>query len=151
MKTTFAALFTLCFVACGARETAEAPASVTTASVAAAEAAVPSQAFTDEQLGLPPYPGATERPNSRFRAQTAQGETLTVFSITSDSPTQVTAFYRVEMAKLGTVDEGISSGERLMSISVQRNDGSMSGMQAARGENEQTVISLLRLTPKPKS
>jgi hypothetical protein len=152
MKTTCVAFLVLGLAACGRRET---PGSVVPKAdepvAATVTASAQTQAFSDEELGLRPYPGATETANSRLLAHTAQGESYTVFSTTADSPAQVAAFYRAELRKLGTVEEGISIGDQLQSLSVQRSDGSMSGMQARTSGKGPTVISLHRLIPKAKS
>lgn len=89
-------------------------------------------------------------PNSRLRALTVEAESLTVYSTTPDTPVQVAAFYRKELESLGTVEEGISIGDQLQSLSVQRADGSMSGMQARTGGTGPTVISIHRRIPKAK-
>ena len=152
MKTTSVALLVLFLAACGRHEPSDAMVPKAEEPVAATAAATAqTQAFSDEELGLRPYPGATEMANSRLLAHTAQGESYTVLSTTADSPAQVAAFYRAELAKLGTVDEGISIGDQLQSLSVQRSDGSMSGMQARTDGKGPTVISLHRLIPKAKS
>jgi hypothetical protein len=153
MKTLAAAVLALSLGACGGRETTDAPvpaAPERAANVGAAAAPAQAQAFTDEQLGLRPYPGATEMPNSRLRALTVEAESLTVYSTTPDTPVQVAAFYRKELESLGTVEEGISIGDQLQSLSVQRADGSMSGMQARTGGTGPTVISIHRRIPKAK-
>ncbi|MDP9193645.1 MAG: hypothetical protein M3P06_18275 [Acidobacteriota bacterium] len=104
--------------------------------------------MTDEKIGLPAYPGATEVEYTRVRMHNDTGDTYSVSYKTSDSPAQVAAFYRAEGAKLGTLQEGsLAVGEQLQSVGVNRTDGSRSAIQAATDKKGVTVISLHRFIP----
>ncbi len=103
--------------------------------------------MTDEKIGLPPYPGATEVEYSRVKLHSDIGDTFSVSYQTSDSPTQVAAFYQAEAAKFGTLQEQRSTSEQMTSVSVNRTDGSQSAIRAMTDRKGATIISIHRFFP----
>lgn len=150
MNRALVCLFAISLAGCGARhESPSAAAPVKTSEDAAVAAPKPPQGdVTDEKIGLPAYPGATEVEYTRVRMHNDTGDTYSVSYKTSDSPMQVAAFYRAEGAKLGTLQKGsLVLGEQLQSVGVDRTDGSRSAIQAATDGKGVTVISLHRFIP----
>jgi hypothetical protein len=148
------ALVCLCaifLVGCGARHestSAAAPAKASQDAAESAQAPAAQGEVTDEKIGLPAYPGATEVEHTRVSMHNDTGATYSVSYKTSDSPAQVAAFYRAEGAKLGTLQkESLAVGELLQSVGVDRTDGSRSAIQAATDKKGVTVISLHRFIP----
>jgi type IV pilus biogenesis protein CpaD/CtpE len=145
MNWALVCLFAISLAGCGARHestSAAAPAK-TSAPTPPAQGEV-----TDEKIGLPSYPGATEVEYTRVRMHNDTGDTYSVHYKTSDSPAQVAAFYRVEGAKLGTLQkDSIAIGEQLQSVGVDRTDGSRSAIQASTDGKGVTIISLHRFIP----
>jgi hypothetical protein len=147
MNWTPVCLFAIVLAGCGARpEATSAAAKSQDESVAAPK---PAQGdVSDEKIGLPAYPGAAEVEYTRVRMHNDTGDTYSVSYKTSDSPAQVADFYRVEGAKLGTLQkESLAVGEQLQSVGVDRTDGSRSAIQAATDGKGVTVISLHRFIP----
>ncbi len=156
MKNALVVIFAMSLAACGGGERAgvsDSPAEVPAQSDGteveqSADQPPPYQGeVTDEKIGLPVYPGATEVEYSRVKLQGATGDTFAVHYRTTDSPAKVEAFYKVEGAKLGTLKESITMGEQLKTVSVARPDGTHSAIQAATDGKGVTVISLHRLYP----
>ena len=112
--------------------------------------AAPKSDVTDEQIGLPAYPGATEVEYSRVKLHNEMGDSYSIYYLTADTPTQVAAFYRAEGAKLGTVKEPMAVGDLLKSISVDRADGTQSAIQARTDGKGKTLVSLHRFFPVKK-
>ena len=72
----------------------------------------PSQGeVTDENIGLPAYPGAREVEYTRVKLHSDMGDTFSVSYQTADSPAQVAAFYESEGAKTGTLKEKEKKGQ----------------------------------------
>ena len=135
---------------CGARETADG-AAVTTekASPPAVAAAAPAgqNGVTDEMIGAPIYPGATEMASTRLRMSTGTGVTLSVIYRTPDTPVQVAKFFQEEFSKLGTLEESINVGDQLKSVAVRRADGSLSSIQASSDGKGPTAVAVYRFFP----
>lgn len=149
MKTIWACALVSLLAACGAKENADqraAQASPSGSSTAAAPPAAQGE-VTDERIGIPSYPGATEAPSSRFKLSTGTGTTFTVSFVTTDSPVQVAAFYQTELAKIGTLEESINVGEQLKTVAARRPDGSLSSIRAATDGKGRTVLALYRFFP----
>ena len=149
MNWALVCLFAISLAGCGARHESDSAATPAKSSEVAAVAAKPPQGdVTDEKIGLPAYPGATEAEHTRVRMHNDTGDTYSVFYKTSDSPAQVAAFYREEGAKLGTLQkESLAVGEQLQSVGVDRTDGSRSAIQASTDGKGVTVIALHRFIP----
>jgi hypothetical protein len=141
-------IFAVVLAGCGGPENIEqvAPSASDTAT-ATAPAAAASSSVTDEKIGLPVYPGATEVEQSRVALRTGTGDTYGVAYRTSDSPAKVAAFYEAEGVKLGTLMESLNIGEELRSVGVDRTDGSKSSVKAAADGKGTTIISIHRLFP----
>ena len=150
MNWALVCLFAISLAGCGARHESTSAAAPEKTSEGAAEAAPkpPQGDVTDEKIGLPVYPGATEVEHTRVRMHNDTGDTYSVFYKTTDSPMQVAAFYRTEGAKLGTLQkDSIAVGEQLQSVGVDRTDGSRSAIQATTDGKGVTVITLHRFIP----
>lgn len=151
MNWALVCLFAISLAGCGARPESTSAATPAKASEDASSAAPapPAQGeVTDEKIGLPVYPGATEVEYSRVALHSSTSDTFSVSYRTSDSPAKVAAFYRTEGAKLGTLHkESLSLGEQLQSVGIDRTDGSRSAIQAATDRKGVTVISLHRSFP----
>lgn len=149
MNWALVCLFAISLAGCGARPestSAAAPAKSEDASVAAP--APPAQGeVTDEKIGLPAYPGAKEVEYTRVKLHSDIGDTFSVTYTTTDTPTQVADFYRVEAAKLGTMKNSVATSELLKSVAVDRTDGSQSAIQARTDGKGATIISLHRFFP----
>lgn len=102
---------------------------------------------TDERIGLPAYPNAKEVEYSRVKLHADIGDTFSVSYQTSDSPTQVAAFYQAEAAKVGALKKPVSTSEQLKSLAVDRTDGSQSAIQAMSNGKGTTIISVHRFFP----
>jgi hypothetical protein len=140
-------VFAMVLAGCGGPENIEqvAPSASDAATATAPTAA--SSSVTDEKIGLPVYPGATEVAQSRVALRTRTGDTYGVAYRTSDSPAQVAAFYEAEGVKLGTLMESLNISNELRSVGVDRTDGSKSSVQAAADGKGMTIISIHRLFP----
>ena len=156
MKSALICLFAMFLIGCETGEDANhAPASVSGSSpeeVSQDESGAPQTSpgggeVTDEKIGLPAYPGAREVEYSRVKLHADIGETFSVSYQTSDSPTQVAAFYQAEGAKLGTLQEQPSTSDQLKSVSVNRTDGSQSAIKAMTDGKGVTIISIHRFFP----
>jgi len=149
MRTTSVCLMALLLAACGARERVEkSPAAAATPdATGVAEAMTSASEVTDEKIGLPAYPGASEVASSRLKLSLGTGVTYTVSFYSTDSPAKVAAFYRSEASTLGTLEESINLGEDLQTVSIVRADGSRSVVRAAKDGKGQTVIALMRAFP----
>ena len=150
MNWALVCLFAISLAGCGARhESTSAAATATTSEDAAVAAPKPPQGeVTDEKIGLPVYPGATEVEYTRVRMHNDTGDSYSISYKTTDTPMQVAAFYRAEGAKLGTLQkESIAIGEQLQSVGIDRTDGSRSATQAATVGKGVTAISLHRFIP----
>jgi hypothetical protein len=151
MKSAWICSLALIVAGCGAQHEQtdpQATASANTSSPAAVAANVtPANAeFTDERLGLPRYPGATEVEKSRKRYQSATGEMLTVYFQTSDTPAQVAAFYQAEGAKVGTISDSTPPTAPMQFLTIDRPDHSQSAVKAWT-EKGATLFSLQRFFP----
>ena len=150
MNWALVCLFAISLAGCGARHESTSAATPAKASEDAAVAAAnpPQGDVTDEKIGLPVYPGATEVEHTRVSMHNDTVDTYSVYYKTSDSPAQVAAFYRAEGAKLGTLQQdSLSVGEQLQSVGVDRTDGSRSAIQASTDGKGVTVIALHRSIP----
>jgi hypothetical protein len=159
MKSALVYVFAMLLIGCGADENADhasasergsSPANVSQDTSGAVQTPAAQGKVTDEKIGLPAYPGAREVEYSRVKLQSDIGETFSVSYQTSDSPTQVAAFYQAEAAKLGTLQEQPSTSEQLKSVSVNRTDGSQSAVQAMTDRKGATIISIHRFFPATK-
>jgi hypothetical protein len=150
MRKAWVCLVALLLAACGAREHADHVAADATAAVPPPAAAAGASEVTDEKLGTPLYPGATEIPSSRQKMSLGVGTTFTVSFTTKDSPAQVAAFYQAALGKLGTIEESINLGEQLKSVAVNRTDGTKSSIRAAVDGANPTVITVYRTFPDQK-
>ena len=159
MNLTRLSFFLILLVGCGARQESvdssapakdAAPAKVAQESAVTAPVPAAQGEVTDDKIGLPPYPGATEVEQSRVSMHTGTGDSYSVYYMTTDSPAQVAAFYQAEGAKVGTLKESINLGEQLKSVGIDRTDGTVSGVQARTDGKGKTVISLHRLFPAKK-
>ena len=153
MNRSLVSLLIIILAGCGGRDEAASAAGAASAKAspdAVAAPVSPAQgAVTDEKIGLPVYPGATEVEHTRVMMHNDTGETFSVFYQTSDSPAQVADFYRSEGAKLGTLQkDSLAVGEQLRSVGVDRTDGSRSAIQATTEGKGTTVIALHRFIPK---
>jgi hypothetical protein len=152
MKSALVCVFAMFLAGCGAHEDAgrgpaDTAAKASPRSPAVAQTAPARGEVSDEKIGLPAYPGATEVEYSRVKLHTDIGDTFSVAYQSSDSPTQVAAFYRAEAAKVGTLKESIATSELLKSVAVDRTDGSQSAVQATSNGKGTTVISVHRFFP----
>ncbi len=149
MNWALGCLLAISLAGCGARhESTTAAAPAKTPEDVAVATKPPQGDVTDEKIGLPAYPGATEVEYTRVRMHNDTGDTYSVFYKTADSPMQVAAFYRTEGAKLGTLQkESLAVGEQLQSVGVDRTDGSRSAIQATTDGKGVTVITLHRFIP----
>jgi hypothetical protein len=150
MNWALVCLFAISLAGCGGRQestSAAAPAKVSEDASVAAPAPPAQGEVTDEKIGLPAYPGATEVEYTRVKLHSDIGDTFSVTYRTSDTPTQVAAFYRVEAAKLGTMKNPVSTSDLLKSVAVDRTDGSQSAIQARTDGKGATIISLHRFIP----
>lgn len=156
MKWTLVCISAMFLAGCGAPDHAEESSTSAVSAPAGAsqdeavtEQAPPAQGeVTDEKIGLPAYPGATEVEYSRVRLQSDIGDTFSVSYRTPDSPTQVAEFYQAEAAKLGKMKEPRATSEQLKSVAVDRTDGSQSAIQAMTDGKGVTIISVHRFFPK---
>ena len=143
-----------CFIAasvagCGSNRQPEGAAGSGADKVVPAQAGQPvNSGVTDEQIGLPVYPGAKEVEYSRVKLTTDIGESYGVSYTTSDTPLQVAAFYQAEAAKLGKLREAMPTGDQLQSIAVDRTDGTQSAIQAMAGAKGSTIVTIHRFFPK---
>ncbi len=101
---------------------------------------------TDDRIGLPRYPGATEVEKSRSRYQSATGEMLSVTYRTSDTPAQVAAFYQAEGAKVGAISDSTPPTAPMQFLTVDRPDHSQSAVKAWT-EKGATLVILQRFFP----
>ena len=150
MNWALVCLFALSLAGCGARHEAPSTAAPakTSEDVAVAAPKPPQGEVTDEKIGLPVYPGATEVEYTRVKMHNDTGDSYSIYYKTADSPMQVAAFYRTEGAKLGTLQkESIAVGEQLQSVGVDRTDGTRSAIQARTDGKGVTIISLHRFIP----
>jgi hypothetical protein len=154
MNRSLVPLLIIILAGCGGRDEAASAAGAASAKASpdasvAAPVSAAQGAVTDEKIGLPVYPGATEVEHTRVMMHNDTGETFSVFYKTSDSPAQVADFYRVEGAKLGTLQkDSLVVGEQLRSVGVDRTDGSRSAIQATTDGKGTTVIALHRFIPR---
>jgi len=156
MNWPIVCVLTMSLAACGAQgDAGNMPASATDPApgkafqdATIAPPAAPAQGeVTDEKIGLPVYPGATEVEYSRVKLHSDVGDAFSVAYQTTDSPTQVAAFYQLEAAKLGTMKESMSTSELLKSVAVDRTDGSTSTIQARTDGKGNTLVSIHRFFP----
>jgi hypothetical protein len=139
-------LLAISLAGCGARHESTSTAAPAKAAVDAPKP--PQGEVTDEKIGLPVYPGATEVEYTRVKMHNDTGDSYSIYYKTADSPAQVAAFYRTEGAKLGTLQkESLAVGEQLQSVGVDRTDGSRSAIQARTDGKGVTIISLHRFIP----
>lgn len=156
MNWPIACVLTLSLAACTAHDDADnlsaaatdpAPGKAFQDATIAPPAAPAQGEVTDEKIGLPGYPGATEIEYSRVRLHSDVGDSFGVSYQTADSPTQVAAFYQIEAAKLGTLKESMSTSELLKSVAVDRTDGTTSAIQARTDGKGNTIVSIHRFFP----
>ncbi|MEO8217512.1 MAG: hypothetical protein ABI718_10570 [Acidobacteriota bacterium] len=153
MKYGWVLLFAIALSGCGAhRDEVSTPAAGSKTAVPEQQSslAVPARSpseVTDEKIGLPPYPGAKEVEYSRVRLHTDTGDSFGVAYQTTDSPSQVAAFYKAEGAKVGTLEETPATSELLKSVGVDRTDGTRSAVQAMTDGKGVTVVTVHRFFP----
>lgn len=58
--------------------------------------------ITEAELGLPFYPGSTEKPNGTIRTDTPDGKSLTMIRSTPDDPSKVVDFYKPKLKEAQT-------------------------------------------------
>jgi hypothetical protein len=144
------ALLLLSLTGCVGSEVAEAPALPVDAPQTQKAAALPAAAVPAgvyEEVGLPPYPGATEPPNTRLHTRSSTGDSYFVTYLTSDSPAKVIEYYKAQTAGLGTLKDSITIGEFVNSILVERSDGTQSGVKAATEGKGTTAVTVYRVVP----
>jgi hypothetical protein len=156
MKSTLFSLSIVLFASCGGREQGsdataapDHPSPKPPAAAAAAASVAPAQGeITDERIGLPIYPGATEVEYSRVKLHMNMGDTFSVAYRTTDTPTQVADFYRAQTASLGTAKPSIATSDLLKTLAVDRTDGTQSVIKAMGDNKGSTIITIHRFFPK---
>ena len=159
MKNTLIGILAIFLAGCGAPEQAgevstpadSAPPMASQDESVAAQPAPAQGDVTDEKIGMPAYPGASEVEYTRVKQHSDVGDTYSVSYRTSDSPTQVAAFYQAEAAKVGKLKQSMATSELLKSVSVDRTDGSQSAIQAMTDGKGTTIISVHRFFPSKKN
>jgi hypothetical protein len=149
MKLALIGLFSLLLIACGGRERAADTADAR-AIPSEAKAKAPISSITDEQIGMPAYPNATEVEYSRVKLRMDVGETFSVAYKSTDTPVQVAEFYRAEAPKVGTLKRSMSPSDLLQTVSIDRTDGSQSTIKAMSDGKGATVITIHRFFPAAK-
>ena len=102
---------------------------------------------TEEQLGLPYYPGSIKVGFSSITMKSGSKTTYSIAMATEDSVSKVGEFYRAEGAKAGKVDskmESLSSinNDKLQVIGVDLNDGRRSQIQAMASPEGYTIVTV---------
>lgn len=104
-------------------------------------------AVSEEDLGVPLYPGADHRAEGSWTAETSEGRSGYYLFTTSDRPAQVIAFYREKLgSRIASVFE---SGEgAIISADVQDNSGIVITIGTDEGK---TTIAIHRARGQPRA
>jgi hypothetical protein len=104
-------------------------------------------AVSEDDLGVPLYPGAEHKPEGSWTMETAEGRVGIYVFNTNDRPAEVIAFYREKLGdRITSVFE--SAEGAVISVDVKDNSGTVITVGTAEGK---TSITINRTRGKPQT
>lgn len=102
---------------------------------------------TEGDLGLPFYPGSTEKPDTSAKVDTPQGTTVSCTRTTKDEPKAVAEFYKGKFPSLqsSSMDTGDT---KIAGVNGKLDDGSQVSMSATKKGSEDTDIAMIVVKKK---
>ena len=94
---------------------------------------------SEADLGLPFYPGSTEKPNASMKGDTNGEKSAMISRTTKDDPDKVVAFYKDKIP--GGKDSNFTTGDTKMgTVGGKLSDGGEASVMATRKGTEDTEI-----------
>lgn len=95
--------------------------------------------LTEDEIGLPFYPGSQEKPDSSVKTQAGSTATFMSVRVTSDAPADVIAFYKPKLSQTNVISAG---GNELLTGKLP--DGASVQVSASReGGAKETLVQVL--------